>query len=149
MRQIPIDSYGRVYRNRKLAEDDGRQSKLNAIARYRFCLSLENSLAPNYVTEKLFDPLMVGTLPVYRGAPDAAQGVLRGRADRRHPSGQGVLEGHPAADPPGADGRGDLPAKPLQREHHEDAGAGKRALHAQRVGQRLGDGHAAVGHHVR
>lgn len=73
MRQIPVDSYGRVYRNRTLTEDLGRQSKLDAISRYHFCLSLENSLAPDYVTEKLFDPLLVGTVPVYRGAPNAAE----------------------------------------------------------------------------
>ena len=73
MRRIPVDSYGRVFRNRKVVQDSGRQTKLDTIARYRFCLSLENSLAPNYVTEKLFDPLMAGTVPVYRGAPDAAE----------------------------------------------------------------------------
>lgn len=72
MRQMEVDSYGRVFRTRKLAEDLGRQTKLETIARYRFCLSLENSVAPNYVTEKLYDPLMAGTVPVYRGAPDAA-----------------------------------------------------------------------------
>jgi hypothetical protein len=35
--------------------------------------------------------------------------LLRGRQGRRHPSGQGVLQGHPAADQAGADGRGHLP----------------------------------------
>ena len=34
---------------------------------------------------------------------------LRGGEDRRHPSGHGVLPGHPAADQAGAAGRGDLP----------------------------------------
>lgn len=74
MRQIEVDSYGRVMRNRQLVGPDrGRQSKLATIARYRFCLSLENSIAADYVTEKLFDPLLVGTIPVYRGAPNAAE----------------------------------------------------------------------------
>jgi hypothetical protein len=73
MQQIPVDSYGRIYRNRTLAEDLGRQSKLATISRYHFCLSLENSQAPDYVTEKLFDPLMSGTIPVYRGAPNAQE----------------------------------------------------------------------------
>ncbi len=73
MRQIPVDSYGRVLRTRNLANDTGRPSKLDTIARYSFCLSLENSRAPDYITEKLFDPLLVGTVPVYRGAPNAAE----------------------------------------------------------------------------
>ncbi|OEO28518.1 hypothetical protein VW23_004475 [Devosia insulae DS-56] len=73
MRQIPVDSYGRVYRNRTLSEDFGRQSKLGTISRYHFCLSLENSLLDDYVTEKLFDPLLAGTVPVYRGAPNARE----------------------------------------------------------------------------
>ena len=73
MGEIAVDSFGRVHQNRTLEGDMGRQSKLETIARYPFCLSLENSLAPGYVTEKLFDPLLVGTVPVYRGAPDAAE----------------------------------------------------------------------------
>lgn len=70
---IDIDSYGRVFRNRTLPVDNGRQTKLDTIARYPFCLSLENAIEPDYVTEKLFDPLLAGTLPVYRGAPNAAE----------------------------------------------------------------------------
>jgi hypothetical protein len=73
MRHIGVDSYGRVHQNRRLDRDIGRETKLETIARYHFCLSLENSLAPSYVTEKLFDPLLAGTIPVYRGAPDAAE----------------------------------------------------------------------------
>src|ERR1700731_2190231 len=43
------------------------------IASYKFCLSFENSLATDYVTEKFFDPILVGTVPVYRGAPNIQQ----------------------------------------------------------------------------
>jgi alpha-1,3-fucosyltransferase 10 len=73
MRLMRVDSYGRVARNRTLPDDRGRSSKLATIARYRFCLSLENSIERDYVTEKLFDPLIAGTVPVYRGAPNAAE----------------------------------------------------------------------------
>jgi hypothetical protein len=31
---------------------------------------LENAIEADYVTEKFFDPLLVGTVPVYRGAPN-------------------------------------------------------------------------------
>jgi Glycosyltransferase family 10 (fucosyltransferase) C-term/Fucosyltransferase, N-terminal len=71
MTKIKVDSYGRFLTNRPLREPDrGRSTKLATIARYKFCLSLENALEIDYVTEKFFDPLLVGTVPVYRGAPN-------------------------------------------------------------------------------
>jgi alpha-1,3-fucosyltransferase 10 len=73
MSQIKIDSYGRILNNRALREDDeGRVTKLATISRYKFCLSLENAIEADYVTEKFFDPLLVGTVPVYRGGPNVA-----------------------------------------------------------------------------
>ncbi len=71
MRDIQVDSYGRHLNNRTLAEPDkGVETKLATISRYKFCLSLENAIEDDYVTEKFFDPLLVGTVPVYRGAPN-------------------------------------------------------------------------------
>eukprot|EP01012_Entosiphon_sulcatum_P024211 TRINITY_DN29390_c0_g1_i1.p1 TRINITY_DN29390_c0_g1~~TRINITY_DN29390_c0_g1_i1.p1 ORF type:complete len:496 (-),score=78.83 TRINITY_DN29390_c0_g1_i1:59-1522(-) len=37
---------------------------------YFFNLALENSLARDYVTEKIYDPMLAGTVPVYYGAPN-------------------------------------------------------------------------------
>ncbi|RWL45876.1 MAG: alpha-1,3-fucosyltransferase [Mesorhizobium sp.] len=72
-RHIAVDCYGRYRPNREIIGPDlGRQTKLETIGRYRFCLALENSIAPDYVTEKMFDPLEAGTVPVYLGAPNAA-----------------------------------------------------------------------------
>lgn len=71
MQEIQVDSYGRHLNNRMLAEADrGVKTKLATISRYKFCLSLENAIEDDYVTEKFFDPLLVGTTPVYRGAPN-------------------------------------------------------------------------------
>jgi alpha-1,3-fucosyltransferase 10 len=70
MRHIAIDSYGKVAHNADLADDRGAVSKLAAIAGYRFTLAFENSIAPGYVTEKLYQPLLAGSVPIYRGAPD-------------------------------------------------------------------------------
>lgn len=72
-RHIAVDCYGRYRPNREIIGPDlGRQTKLETIGRYHFCLALENSIAPDYVTEKMFDPLAAGTVPVYLGAPNAA-----------------------------------------------------------------------------
>jgi hypothetical protein len=73
MRRVRVDSYGKLASNRRPDGPDlGRATKLSVIARYKFCLSFENSISPDYVTEKFFDPLMAGTVPVYRGAPNVA-----------------------------------------------------------------------------
>jgi alpha-1,3-fucosyltransferase 10 len=79
MRYTKIDSYGRFLRNRYVnGVDQWRPTKLAVIGRYHFCLAFENSIAPDYVTEKLFDPLRAGTIPVYRGAPNFQEFVPEG-----------------------------------------------------------------------
>ena len=69
-RHMDIHSYGRQLNNRSLANDRGSQDKLATIASYKFTLALENAIAPDYVTEKFFEPLLVGSVPVYLGAPN-------------------------------------------------------------------------------
>ena len=74
MSMMRIDSYGRFLNNRQLAQaDHGPETKLATIKRYKFCLCLENALEVDYVTEKFYDPLLAGTVPVYRGAPNIDQ----------------------------------------------------------------------------
>jgi Glycosyltransferase family 10 (fucosyltransferase) C-term/Fucosyltransferase, N-terminal len=75
MRHIPVDSYGRELNNRSLANDQGPKTKLETIARYHFTLAFENSISVDYVTEKLYEPLRVGSVPVYLGAPNVAEHV--------------------------------------------------------------------------
>lgn len=45
-------------------------SKWDTLSRYRFSLCFENMPMTGYVTEKIFDCLYAGTVPVYWGAPD-------------------------------------------------------------------------------
>jgi hypothetical protein len=70
MDHLPVDSYGRFLRNRRLFRDKGTVTKLNVISRYRFTLAFENTIGSDYVTEKFFQPLRVGSIPVYLGAPN-------------------------------------------------------------------------------
>lgn len=51
---------------------DQRCSKLGALRQYPFYLAWENSAEEDYVTEKVFDALDAGVVPVYLGAPNAA-----------------------------------------------------------------------------
>ncbi|MBZ9674998.1 glycosyltransferase family 10 domain-containing protein [Mesorhizobium sp. ES1-1] len=70
-RHIRIDSYGRHFNNRTVSGPDlGRKTKIETIARHRFCLALENSIEPDYVTEKIYDAFEAGTVPIYLGAPN-------------------------------------------------------------------------------
>jgi hypothetical protein len=70
MQHIAIHSYGRCLGNRALAEDRGRDTKLQVTAQYKFTLAFENSTTTDYVTEKFFDPFRAGSVPVYLGAPN-------------------------------------------------------------------------------
>lgn len=72
MRHIPVDSYGKFLNNRRLKNDRGHDTKREVIGRYRFALGAENTFETDYVTEKFFQPLLAGTVPVYRGAPNVA-----------------------------------------------------------------------------
>lgn len=47
--------------------------KIEVLSRYQFAICFENTAFPGYVTEKLFDCLVAGCIPVYLGAPDIEQ----------------------------------------------------------------------------
>jgi hypothetical protein len=53
----------------------GQNEKLETLANYRFSLCFENSAFPGYITEKIFDCFLSGTIPVYLGAPDVADTI--------------------------------------------------------------------------
>jgi hypothetical protein len=59
----------RIAFNKRPEECD---DKLTAISSFRFTLCLENCVYPGYLTEKVFDAMRGGTVPVYLGAPDVA-----------------------------------------------------------------------------
>jgi hypothetical protein len=50
-------------------------SKYEVLSRYEFSLCLENMAMKGYLTEKLFDCLYAGTIPLYLGAKDIADSV--------------------------------------------------------------------------
>ena len=51
------------------------ENKLNVLSTYRFGLVLENAMHPGYVTEKIFDCMAAGAIPIYLGAPDISDFV--------------------------------------------------------------------------
>jgi len=45
-------------------------NKLEFIKDYQFNIACENSSSPGYITEKLIDPLLAGSVPIYWGDPE-------------------------------------------------------------------------------
>ena len=50
--------------------------KREAISNYMFYLAFENSIETGYVTEKLFDGLIAGTVPIYLGSTVEARKLI-------------------------------------------------------------------------
>lgn len=73
MQEMPVDSYGKMLCNQDSQIGPGQKLKHDLIARYKFTLAFENSVCEDYVTEKFFDPLLVGSVPVYLGAPNVEE----------------------------------------------------------------------------
>ncbi|KAG6449000.1 hypothetical protein O3G_MSEX005808 [Manduca sexta] len=77
MKYIKIDSYGTCVNNKKLpkkfTEDYlnnlNEDNFLKFIARYKFVVAIENGVCEDYVTEKFWRAIKVGTVPIYFGSP--------------------------------------------------------------------------------
>lgn len=65
----PVDSGGRYLNNVGGPVADKR----SFINNYRFVISFENSSYPGYTTEKLIEPMLVNSIPVYWGNPQVHQ----------------------------------------------------------------------------
>ncbi|XP_014470326.1 PREDICTED: alpha-(1,3)-fucosyltransferase 10 [Dinoponera quadriceps] len=77
MKHIRIDSYGECLNNAQL-DDRLKDNYINIlnnceflsfVAKYKFTIAFENAICEDYVTEKLWRPLIVGSVPIYYGSP--------------------------------------------------------------------------------
>lgn len=68
MQYTRIDSYGKLFNNQKMDIDNGRNSKLELYTHYKYVIAFENAISDDYVTEKFYDPLLSGAVPIYLGA---------------------------------------------------------------------------------
>lgn len=81
MNYFTVDSYGNDLNNRKWPNIISRKNKVDILKQYKFCIAIENSvitwnngskyeaslLNNDYVTEKLTDCLLAGSIPIYFG----------------------------------------------------------------------------------
>eukprot|EP00026_Physarum_polycephalum_P006161 Phypoly_transcript_06202.p1 GENE.Phypoly_transcript_06202~~Phypoly_transcript_06202.p1 ORF type:complete len:603 (+),score=94.83 Phypoly_transcript_06202:168-1811(+) len=65
-KHIKVDSLGKCMRNKNPTSNNKR----DMIKNYKFLLSFENSNCNDYVTEKVYDGMYAGVVPVYMGAPN-------------------------------------------------------------------------------
>ena len=49
------------------------KSKLDFLSHYKFTIACEDSLSPGYTTEKLVQPMMVDSIPIYYGNPEVGR----------------------------------------------------------------------------
>ncbi|XP_053728210.1 alpha-(1,3)-fucosyltransferase 4-like [Synchiropus splendidus] len=64
-RFVSVDVFGRA--GRTIPGDNGSSSVVALLTRYQFYLSLENSLHTDYITEKLWNAVRAGAIPVVLG----------------------------------------------------------------------------------
>ena len=76
MKYIDIDCYGKCLNNKEMpkelrdpTESLGTEKFDSFLGRYKFHLAFENAICNDYMTEKLFRPLHVGSVPIYKGSP--------------------------------------------------------------------------------
>lgn len=75
MKYIKVDSLGQCLNNKELPEkykdsllfEDKGFYKI--VAKYKFTLAFENAICDDYLTEKIWRPLEIGSVPIYRGSP--------------------------------------------------------------------------------
>ena len=80
MKHMSIHNYGGCLKNREEPEfpndpkwpNQRRSRKVKITTHYKFILAFENAAVPDYVSEKVFEALFAGVVPVYRGAPEIA-----------------------------------------------------------------------------
>merc|ERR1719412_3069990 len=76
MKHIKVDSYGECLHNKDLpghlrgSEKWKERDYLSLLAKYKFIIAVENAVCKDYVTEKLWRTLQVGSVPIYLGAPN-------------------------------------------------------------------------------
>ncbi|XP_067672147.1 alpha-(1,3)-fucosyltransferase 10-like [Haliotis asinina] len=74
---VPIDSYGTCDHNKDFPNSTnfGTMAGMLSpefhrfVAQYKFAFAFENAVCPDYITEKLWRPLVAGTVPIVFGSP--------------------------------------------------------------------------------
>lgn len=73
-----FDLYGHGWSRKKFPAYRGPIEKKSVVlSQYKYCICYENMRAPGYVTEKIFDCMMAGCVPIYWGADNITEYVSK------------------------------------------------------------------------
>jgi hypothetical protein len=68
---VTVHSYGSCMNNiNEEQRGNNHRNKVEIGGKYKFTYAFENSETEDYVTEKMFQPLVSGSVPIYHGAPN-------------------------------------------------------------------------------
>ena len=74
-----IDSYGQIFKNCEVPKKimEKHKNNFNALNQeiykdYKFVICFENSYSENYITEKIINPMVSNSIPIYRGASNVS-----------------------------------------------------------------------------
>ncbi|XP_060530322.1 alpha-(1,3)-fucosyltransferase 10 [Cylas formicarius] len=76
MQYINVDSYGHCLNNKNLPDellsvdrlDIYNNKYIDFVSKYKFIIAIENAICEDYITEKLWRPLIAGSVPIYLGS---------------------------------------------------------------------------------
>lgn len=89
MKFIKVDSYGKCLNNKKMPKELTLEKTLENlydpdlmkfVSRYKFSIAIENAVCQDYITEKLWRPLMAGSIPIYLGSPSIKEWLPTSRS---------------------------------------------------------------------
>jgi hypothetical protein len=66
-----LSKYKKVHSGGKILNNVGGpvKNKIQFISEFKFTFAFENSSFPGYVTEKVYEPMFVNSIPIYWGSP--------------------------------------------------------------------------------
>ena len=70
---VQVDSVSGCLHNTKWPNDIPRSDKIGLLERYKVYFAAENSIENDYITEKVYDGLVSGAVPIYWGAPNVKE----------------------------------------------------------------------------
>ena len=70
---VQVNSVAGCLHNTKWPNDIPRSDKIGLLERYKVYLAAENSIENDYITEKVYDGLVSGAVPIYLGAPNVKE----------------------------------------------------------------------------